>query len=376
MVFLVNLSRIIFSPLLEPLKDWFGVTSATIGLLATLVWLGSASPRLLVGYALTKISRHYMILAAGCILTVSAAFSSVAWSIETLMVGAFFLGLASGPYFIAANPLVSELFPERVGNALGIHGMSSQFAAVVAAPIVVVVLFIESWRLTFRLIAIVGALVTIILFVVAYRTELPDAGQKDRHLIGAVRRQWRFILVGVTLVGSVGFVWNSVFNFYVTYLISAKSLTEAGAQGLLTVLFAAGIPAFFITGRLADRLPNIPLVFSICGAFACCLVVLTLTTGYLSLLVVSVALGYVVHGIYPAIDTYLLSSFPDENRASAYAIYSAGMMLSQAPGSVVLGYLVSTGHTFDSIFHVFALAIFAVLAVSVFLYVSGRFPTQ
>lgn len=152
MVFLVNLARIVFSPLLEPLKAYFGVTEATIGLLATLVWFGSASPRLFVGYALTKVPRHYMVLAAGSILTISSAFISVAQSIEVLMIGGFCLGLASGPYFIAANPIISELFPEQVGNVLGIHGMASQFAAVAAAPLVVWTLSVRSWRLTFQLI--------------------------------------------------------------------------------------------------------------------------------------------------------------------------------------------------------------------------------
>jgi DHA1 family inner membrane transport protein len=376
MVFLVNLARIVFSPLLEPLKAYFGATEATIGLLATFVWVGSASPRLLVGYALTKIPRHFMVLAAGGILTVSAAFASVAQSIEMLMVGGFCLGLASGPYFMAANPILSELFPEQVGNVLGIHGMSSQFAAVTAAPLVVLVLSVGSWRLTFQLLAVVAALATIILFVVAYRTDLPDAGEGDRHFIRAARRQWRTVAVGIVLVGSVSLVWNGVFNFYVTYLISSKSLSQPAAQGLLTALFAAGIPAFFVTGKLADRFPNIPLLFSISGAFACCLVILTVTSGYLSLLVVSAALGYVVYGIYPVVDTYLLSSLPDENRTSGYAIYSAGMMLAQAPGGFVLGYLISAGYAFDAVFHAFALAIFAVLAVSGILYVSGRFPTR
>lgn len=376
MVFLVNLARIIFSPLLEPLKAAFGVTDATVGLLATLVWFGSALPRIPVGYALTKVSRQYVVLVSGGVLTVSAAFVSVAPTIEILMVGAFCLGVSSGAYFIAANPLVSELFPERVGNALGIHGTSSQLAAVTAAPVVGVVLLIGSWRLTFSLLSGIGALVTIVLFVVASATELPAAGADDRHFVRAARQQWRSILVGVAIIGLTGFVWNSVFNFYVTYLITAKSLTLPAAQGLLTVLFAAGVPAFFITGKLADRIPNIPLIFAICVSFAFCLIALTVTAGYPSLLVVSAVLGYVAHGLYPAIDTFLLSSFPDENRASAYAVYSGGMMLAQAPGSSVLGYLISIGHPFDGVFRVFSGLIIVVIVVFVGLYLTGRFPVD
>ncbi|MFC7191516.1 MFS transporter [Halocatena marina] len=376
MVFLVNLARVVFSPLLEPLKISFGVTDATIGLLATLVWLGSALPRIPVGYALTKVPRHHVVLVSGGILTVSAAFSAVAQNIEVLMGGAFALGVSSGAYFIAANPLVSELFPERVGKALGTHGMSSQLAAVSAAPVVGAVLFLGSWRLAFGVLASVGALATVIFFVIAYRTELPAAGAGDRDFVNAAREQWRIILVGVTIIGITGFVWNGVFNFYITYMITSKSVSQPAAQGLLTVLFAAGVPAFFVTGNLADRIPNIPLVFVICGLFVCCLLALTATTGYLSLLIISAVLGYVIHGMFPAIDTFLLSSFPDENRASAYAIYSGSMMIVQASGSSVLGYLISTGHPFNDVFYAFSGLIVAVLAVFVFVYLTGRFPIE
>ncbi|UPM42434.1 MFS transporter [Halocatena salina] len=376
MVFLVNLARVLFSPLLEPLKATFGATDATVGLLATLVWIGSASPRLPVGYLLTRVPRHYVVLAAGTVLTAAGGLSAVASSIEWLMVGAFCLGVSSGTYFIAANPLVTELFPDRVGDMIGIHGMSSQVAAVVAAPFVGGVILFGSWRLAFSLLAVVGGLTTVVLLVIISMTDLPAAGAADRHFVRAARRQWRLILVGVVFVGVTGFVWQGVFNFYVTYLITAKSLSQPAAQGLLTVLFGAGIPAFLITGYLAQRLPNAPLMFAVCGAFVCCLLVLTVVSGYLALFVVSAVLGYVIHCLFPTIDTLLLSSLPDESRASAYAVYSGGMMLVQAPGSSVLGALVDAGYGFDPVFRGFAGVVGLVLSVFVVVYLVGGFPTD
>ncbi len=376
MVFLVNLARVLFSPLLEPLKATFGATDATVGLLATLVWIGSASPRLPVGYLLTRVPRHYVVLAAGTVLTAAGGLSAVASSIEWLMVGAFCLGVSSGTYFIAANPLVTELFPDRVGDMIGIHGMSSQVAAVVAAPFVGGVILFGSWRLAFSLLAVVGGLTTVVLLVIISMTDLPAAGAADRHFVRAARRQWRLILVGVVFVGVTGFVWQGVFNFYVTYLITAKSLSQPAAQGLLTVLFGAGIPAFLITGYLAQRLPNAPLMFAVCGAFVCCLLVLTVVSGYLALFVVSAVLGYVIHCLFPTIDTLLLSSLPDESRASAYAVYSGGMMLVQAPGSSVLGALVDAGYGFDPVSRGFAGVVGLVLSVFVVVYLVGGFPTD
>ena len=74
------------------------------------------------------------------------------------------------------------------------------------------------------------------------------------------------------------------------------------------MVFAAGVPAFFVTGRLADRFPLVPLVIVILSAFAVVLFVATVAAGLLQLLVLSAVLGYVVHSLFPAMDTYLLTS--------------------------------------------------------------------
>ena len=49
-------------------------------------------------------------------------------------------------------------------------------------------------------------------------------------------------------------------------------------------------------------------------------------------------------------DTYLLDALPDRHRASAYATYSASMMLVQSTGSTVVGSLTAAGVGFGAVF--------------------------
>ena len=137
-VFLVNMGRVVFAPLLSEFIAVFEMTTGTAGLLTTAVWLGSALPRVPTGWLLTRVPRRHVILGAGALLAAASAFVAVADSVPTLIIGACGMGLASGSYFVAANPLVSELFPDRVGRAMGIHGTASQLAAAAAAPFVAV----------------------------------------------------------------------------------------------------------------------------------------------------------------------------------------------------------------------------------------------
>ncbi|SER57072.1 Predicted arabinose efflux permease, MFS family [Natrinema salaciae] len=379
MVFLVNLGRVIYAPLLEPFRTTFGASAAAVGLLATLAWLGAAALQIPTGYLLTRLPRHWLILASGGLLAAGSAFAATARSLEVLYVGALCMGIASSAYFVAANPLVSELYPSRIGRAIGVHGTASQTAAVVA-PLLVGAFFavawpIAAWRALFLAIAVAAVASTVVLFVVAKRATLPDAGKRDRDLLGAVRRQWPIVATGVAVVGAATLVWNGVFNFYVTYLVEVKGFSEGGSRAVLTLLFLAGVPAFAVTGWIADRVRFLPLLLAIVGAFLCAVLALTIVEGTAAILAVTVLMGYIIHSIFPASDTYILASVPDENRASAYALFSGVMMPIQATGSAILGAMIDAGISFDNSFRLLAAGIGAVLVVLVVLTAAGRLPT-
>lgn len=373
--YLVNFGRVAFAPLVQPFMEIFEVREATAGFVATTVWLGSAASRLPTGVLLTRVKRHHAIVGMGVFMTGAAAATALAPTVTLVSVGAFLIGLASGVFYIAANPLVSELYPSRVGWAVGIRGMSAQLAAVSAPALVGVTLLYLSWRHVFAGIAVVAVGTTLLFFWAARRAEMPEAGAEDRDLLAAAREQWPLILTGIAVVGVAGFVWQGLFNFYETYLTSVKLVSEAAASNLLTLIFAAGVPAFFLSGRMADRVSYVPLMFSILGGFVACLLALTVVEGFWAIAALSLVMGFVVHSLFPVLDTYMLATLPDHRRGSAYAVFSATMMLMQAPGSVALGTLVESGVAYDTVFRGYAACIAAVLVALFVFYRRGDLPT-
>jgi len=352
LVFLVNLARIVFAPLLNVFITEFPIGEATAGFIVTLAWIGSASLRLPAGWLLTRVPRHWVVLVSGGILTVSAGLAAAAVTVRQLMVGAFLMGIASGIYFVAANPLLSELYPERVGRVMGIHGTASQIAAVIAAPFVALTLLVD-WRLAFVSISVAAAGVTLLTWLLARRTELPAAGVDDRSVLRAARTEWDVILTGVVIIGAASFLWQGLFNFYELFMLS-KGLSSGAAQGLLTLVFAAGVPAFFVGGQLADRLPIIPYLLGILVSFAGCVLLVVAAEGLLALAVVTTLIGFVIHTLYPAVDTYLLASLPDATRGSGYAVFSASAMALQSTGSSAVGTLIEGGASYEQVFGGFA----------------------
>ena len=374
LVFLVNLARVIFAPLLQPVAAEFGVSAASLGVVTSAAWLGSAAPRAPTGLLLTRFQRHHVIAATGGSLVLTAGFTAVASSVAHLTLGAFLMGLASGCYFIAANPLVSELFPSRVGTALGLHGTASQIAAVAAPLVVSAFLVVGSWRSAFAAIAVVAALGTVALVVAARRTTLPDAGVDDRSLLTAGRVQWPIILTGIAFIGTTGFLWNALFNLYGDYLAVAKGIDPSTGRLLLSAMFGAGVPAFVVTGWLADRVSYVPLLLSIVGSFTLGVFVLTVVDGLVAVAGVSLLIGYIIHSLFPAMDTYMLDSLPDQHRASAYALYSAVMMFAQALGSGAVGTVVSRGAAYTQTFQSLAAALGGVVVILGLLHWRGALP--
>ncbi|MFW6045833.1 MAG: MFS transporter, partial [Natronomonas sp.] len=98
MVFLVNLARVIFAPLVQPAAADFDVPAASLGIVASAAWLGSAALRLPTGYLLTRVPRQHVVVFTGAVLVFTAAGTGLSQTILQLTVGAFFMGLSSGMY--------------------------------------------------------------------------------------------------------------------------------------------------------------------------------------------------------------------------------------------------------------------------------------
>lgn len=373
LVFLLNLARIVFAPLLDVIITDFSIGEGTAGLLVTLAWVGSASPRLPTGWLLTKVPRHHVVIGSGSILTVASGFAATATTVRHLMIGAFLMGIASGVYFVSANPFLSELFPDRVGRVMGIHGAASQIAAIVAAPLVTLTLVVD-WRLSLWAIAVGGAAVTVYTWIAARETELPRANEEDQTFVAGALSEWRLIVTAIAIVGAASFVWQGVFNFYELYMQS-KGVSGQVSGLLLSLVFAAGIPAFYFGGDLADRLPRVPYMLGIVGLFSVSLFVLTVVDGLVQLIVISGTVGFVIHALFPATDTFLLDTLPDSTRGSAYAVFSSVWMLTQSLGSFAVGLFVESDYTYDSVFQTGAIVLGVSVVVLALLDRTGRLPS-
>ena len=370
----MNFGRTVFAPLLEPLMIAFETDRATVGVLVSLVWLGTAIARFPTGYVLTRVPRHQVVLATGISLAGASMLIAVAHSLIAVQVGTFLLGLATGAYFVAAVPLIAELYPRTVGRTVGIHGTATQLAAVLVPTIVIGILLVTSWRVVFVALTVAAIAISTLLVTLVRGSRIGDDTAPDRAFIRTIQSHWQLIGTGLLMVGVTGFLWQGLFNFYVTYLNTVKGLSSATSNLLLTVVFAAGLPAFWFGGRLADRLPHVPYILTILTGFVGSVFVLTHASGLLPLLVISIAIGYSIHSLFPAMDTYFLDSLPDESRGATYAAFTGLSLLIEANGTAFVGTMTDSGYGFDAVFASIASLVGCVVLLLAGLYATDRLP--
>jgi predicted MFS family arabinose efflux permease len=370
LVFLINFSRIVFAPLLDVFITEFTIDEATAGLIVTILWVGSASPRLPAGWLLMRFSRTRVITVAGIGLATASLFTSTATAVPTLMIGTLGIGVASGLYVVAAGPLISALYPSRIGRYLGIHGTFALAAATVAAPVVTVALAVD-WRWIFVGLATAAIVATAFLVLQARRTDRQMTTDEKTGFRVALREEWPTMLFSILVLGLVGFVWQGIANFYDLYM-QTKGLPPEISRNMLTVVFGAGVPGMYVGGRVADRVPYVPLIVGLVCAFVGCLAVVILSSGLLTIVVVSLVVGFVVHMFFPALGTFLLDSVPGHSRNSVNAIHLACSMLLQSMGSAVVGYLVGRGLSYDQTFGLMAGGLSVMILVLLTLYSTDR----
>jgi MFS family permease len=118
----------------------------------------------------------------------------------------------------------------------------------------------------------------------------------------------------------------------------------------------------------------VPYILGIVSAFIGSVVLVVAASGLVTVVAASLAVGFVIHMLFPAMDTFLLASLPDGSRASAYAVYSAGMMTTQAAGSWAVGEAIEAGVGYDGVFLSLAGGLGAVVVAYAVLESVGRVP--
>lgn len=350
----LQLGRFLLSPLLPAIIDDLGITTVTAGFVLGGFQAVYAVVQYPSGRLSDRFSRAALIVPGLAALTL--AFFLFAWSVSPLFFvgGALLLGIGKGLYAVPSRALLSDLFVERRGQALGLYAAGTDAGGVLASIAALIVTgsaaadlgpvggFVPtvpglSWRAPFLPVAV--ALFVLGVVYVRWNRDPYDLGRMDLGLRETVRRlstttAQREALIAFALFFFVVGAWV---NFLPTYLAQGKGMSESLAAALFAVVFLVGVWAKPLAGLVSDRVPR--RAVGVAGlALAVAALVGVVVASRLWVVIGAIALfalGY--KALFPVADAVLLDAAPDDNTGGDLGAARALFLGVGALGPVYVG---------------------------------------
>jgi MFS family permease len=249
------------------------------------------------------------------------------------------LGLGSGGYPAVGISMLTDVFKEKRGKALGIRDSAGSLAYII--PIVAA--FIAGmyyWRLFFYMWAGICFLSVLLFYILTSEsTTLPKkASVRERVIDGmSILRQKNIqLMFAVNLL--IAITWISYMSFFPSLLIVEKGFTEIQAALGLAILGIGGFIFKPIIGSLSDRYNKKIIIIILSMTTAVGTLVIVNIESLILILLISF-IPSLATAIFPVITSYLMDQWPEKGRAGKIGFYRSSLILLASPSTAVIGYL-------------------------------------
>ncbi len=343
---MVLAGRLSISTLLVKIEDSFNIDHALAGMALSGMWLFYGIMQFPSGIFSDIKGRKVTIFCA--MISFSLAYLLIGLSFHYLMFLSMVivLGLGSGCFQTAGISMLSDLYRERRGRALGIQASFGSMAGLV--PIGVPVLAARyNWRVVFLILAVIG--IVLAYFFRLYSTEttrLPEMVSIRERLfdgISALRRRETLLLFVVTLL--VASTWIGFTSFYPAYLIDTKGFSELQAGLSLALLSLGGIFLKPVVGVLSDRYNRRGIIATMLLMTSVAVGLLVRVSSLKVVLFISVVLS-INTSIFLVINSQLMQNWEEKGRGGKLGFYRTLTILLGSPAAGLIGYS-ATHYSFD-----------------------------
>ncbi len=364
-------ARMIFPVMLPSLQTAFGLSLSVAGLLVTVLWLCAAIGQLPGGVLADKFDERLVMTAGLLGVAIGVALVIVAPTAFVLFAATALWGLGHSLYPVARITFLTNVYPDRLGSALGVTMATGDVGQTILPPIAAVLAAGLVWQAGMGFMAplLLGA--GIVLYLTLPSRTATDTGDEPgsvpggRAILTEMRRPSMVFMTGILFLYI--FIWQSFTAFYPTYLMTTKELSPSVASVLFGFFFAVGVAVKPTAGAAYDR---IGMRWSLVGILLPPLVGFLLLPALDSLpaLVAITALISVMLGTGAITQSYLAEAFSEEMRGTGLGAVRTAAATLGAAGPVVFGVVGDYGY-FDQGYVALAVIMAAVILLTL------RMPT-
>jgi MFS family permease len=317
------------------LRDEFGLTGTTVGLVVTVLTLGYAVFLLPLGAATDRYGEHRTLTAGLLGLAGGALLVPIADTYAVLLGSVFALGALYGTAIPGTNKAIFDNVPSgRQNLGTGIKQVGVTAGSGVSAVLLTNVAAAVAWEAGFYIAAAIAVVVALV-FAIAYTpastdqaTEFPDFRVLLRN------RPYRSLCLAGWFLGAALF---TTVGYTIIYLNESIGLSVALSGLVLAGLQVSGSAGRIITGWLSDTLPGDPrrrigavLAVQALGS-AVLFVAVAFVDRRLTAIAAFVTLGFFILGFTGVYYSCLATLVPNEKMGGA----TAGGQLALTAGALL-----------------------------------------
>jgi ACS family hexuronate transporter-like MFS transporter len=359
-------TRMIYPVLLPYLRASFDLTLTVAGLLVTILWLGSALGQLPGGILTDRYSERH-VMSAGAVLVAAALVIVVTAPTALFLFAATGLvGLGQSLYPIARITILSDIYPDRIGSALGVTMATGDLGQTILPPIGGAVAAAYVWQ------AGLGFLIPLLLVVGGTLwAVLPTATPAESPVDSLSVASFSYVLEelrgeNLSFVAFILFlyvlVWQSFTGLYPTYLVEVKTVSSAAAGVLFSVFFACGVVVKPVAGAAYDRIGMRKSLMLVLVGPVAGLTLLPVIEGFWALAAVT-ALVSTMLGSGAITQSFLSDAIPDDIKGTGLGVVRTAAATLGAAGPVLFGSVADRGY-FDEGYLLLAAVLAAVILLT------------
>jgi len=287
-----------------------------------------------------------MLLILALMLTVFNALSIIAPNYEILFISRLFSGLPHGAFFGVGAVVASRLADKgKEAQAVSIMFSGLTLANLAGVPIGTYIGHHYTWRYTFVLIAFVGLLTLLFLYLWMPNLE-SKGGESMKTQLKFFKKPEAWLIIAITAVGFGGlFAWIS----YIAPLLTEVSGFSAEAVPYILILAGLGmVVGNFIGGKMADQFSPLitTITLLIVLAFDLTLVFLGSQNQYLSLFLVFMT-GCISFAVVAPIQMLMIQTAKGAEMIASAAIQGS-FNIGNALGAFLGGLPLVAGYSYAS----------------------------
>jgi MFS family permease len=334
-----RLGRRVLPPLLPTIITDLSITPFQAGMVLSLAAVAFALLQFPSGRLSDRLTRKTVLLSSLLVLVVGSLLLFTTTTFLFLLASAGVLGVGEGLYGAADRGLLSDLFVERRGVAFGVHGMFSDVGGIAAAGLAAGALALGVWQTAF--LPAVAGLVVIAVLLYRWGREpvvLSPVSLRTRETAGRLvgQRPVLWIVLAYSLFAGAS---EGVIGFLPALLQADQGFSPAVASTVFAAMFATGLVARPLAGRLSDRRNRLVVAGMglVGGAIGLALLVSALSLGLTVVGVVVFAVGQ--RAFSPSMQAYLMDTFPDASMAGDFGAMRTVYVGVGSVGPAYVGYV-------------------------------------